>query len=206
MPLNINAGFLSGSGPHVDGWDPWTVKLKIRTAQCYCLLAEHPPPPPPQKGEGTYRWWGRGLQAVKSFLVWYFISTEMTICGAGELLILGEWWVLTGGTLTSSFDWPLLKENRVEGCWCIVYRKAVWTVFLCVLHRIFCQSRERKWSVFFKYFFDHLLPFVLRHTPKLLIWLGDIFMSLRLPLVQVLKCQCHLAGWRFASHTSETAY
>lgn len=41
MPLNRNAGFLSGSGPHMDGWDPWTVKLKIKTAQCYCLLAEH---------------------------------------------------------------------------------------------------------------------------------------------------------------------
>ena len=161
----------------MDGWDPWTVKLKIRTAQCYCLLTEHPHHP--KKGRGHTDDGEGGLQAVKPFLVWYFISTETTICGAGELLILGESWVLTEGTLTSSFDWPLLEENRVEGCWCIVYRKAVWTVFLCVLHRIFCQSRERKWGVFFfKYFFVHLLPFVLRHTPKLLIWLGDIFMSL----------------------------
>lgn len=53
-------------------------------------------------------------------------------------------------------------------------------------------------------FFIYLLPFVLRHTPKVLIWLSDIFMPLWLPLAQVLKCQCPLASWTVASHALVT--
>lgn len=56
-----------------------------------------------------------------------------------------------------------------------------------VLNRIFCPERENE--MFSYIFFIHLLPFVLTHTPNLLIWLSDTFMSPQLLVAQVLKPQ-----------------
>lgn len=83
---------------------------------------------------------------------------------------------MTGGTLTSSFDWPLLEEN-VSG------RLLVYCVQICCLHIVFLLSVCIKQNIlsvqdekivlelkfFLKYFLIHLLPFVLRQTPMLLI-------------------------------------
>lgn len=59
----------------------WICKWENQNRQCYCLLAEHFTHHHPQKGEG-HTDDGKGAAGSEIFLVWYFISPEMTICGA----------------------------------------------------------------------------------------------------------------------------